>query len=134
MKTQISYRRMLKMAKFAEQEIYEIGYCEWQSLFRLIDKLETDLITYKQTPYYSAGMYGWNCDYLRLYLADRTVIIATGYNRGFTGFKQVDFKPVEIVENKAKNLLEQIGNNELGITERLRLAYEIENLVNQVLS
>ena len=125
---------MLELAQYRNQRIYEIGYCEWQSLFRLIDKLETGLIYYYQMPYYSAGKYGWNCDYYQLYFRNRTVIIATGYNRGFTGFKQVDFKPVELVENKAKNLLEQIGKKELGLTKRLRIADEIEELVNQVLS
>ena len=134
MKTQISYRRMLKMAKFAEQEIYEIGYCEWQSLFRLIDKLKTGLIYYYQMPYYSAGKYGWNCDYYQLHFRDRVVIIATGYNRGFTGFEEVHYKLVEIVEKKAKNILELISKKELGLTKRLRIADEIEELVNQVLS
>lgn len=129
---------MLEMAQFSEQPIFEIGYCEWWHLFALIDKVKISLIDfkidYRQLPYYSAGVYGWNCDYYRLYLSKRTVIIATGYCRGSTKFKQVNYKFVEMVEEKAKNLLEQIGNKELEITERIKIANEIEDLVNQVLS
>lgn len=133
MKTKISYKKMLDLAQYKNQQIYKIGYCEWQNLFRLIDKLETGLIYYYQMPYYSAGQYGWNCDYYQLHFRDRAVIIATGYNRGFTGFEEVHYKLVEIVERKAKKILERISKKELGLTKRLRIADEIEELVNQVL-
>ena len=47
------------------RNIITIGYCEAQFLLR-----------YKEADYYSAGVYGWSCDYYKI---NNNTIISTGY-------------------------------------------------------
>ena len=139
MKTQISYRRMLELAQYRNQRIYRIGYCSWQNLFSLINKLNAGVIKYYQMPYYSAGIYGWNCDYYKICLKNRTVIIATGY-RTSSKFKQVEWKQVDFLEQYSKARLEELApfdklekSNDEELRKHLKIAKELEQLVNLVL-
>ena len=139
MKTQISYKKMLELAQYRNQRIYRIGYCGWQSLFRLIDKLNAGVIKYYQMPYYSAGIYGWNCDYYKICLKNRTIIIATGY-RTSSKFKQVEWKQVDFIEQYSKARLEELAqfdrlekSNDEELRKHLKIAKELEQLINLVL-
>ena len=130
---------MLELAQYRNQRIYKIGYCGWQSLFRLIDKLNAGTIKYYQMPYYSAGIYGWNCDYYKICLNSRTVIIATGY-RTSSRFSRVEWKQIDFVEQYAKARLEELAQfDKLGksngeeLKNHLRLSKELELLLNLVL-
>ena len=67
----------------------------------------------------------------QLYLKNRTVIIADGMT--FNKFEPLHYKLQEVVKRKAEKLLEQIGNKQLELTERLAISNEIESLVNLVL-
>lgn len=139
MKTQISYKKMLELAQHRNQRIYRIGYCNWFNLFSLINKLNAGVIKYYQMPYYSAGIYGWNCDYYKIYLKNRTVIIATGY-RTSSKFKKVEWKQVDFIEQYAKTRLEELApfdklekSNDEELRKHLKIAKELEQLVNLVL-
>ena len=80
----------LKTTKKAIREnsnnIIRLGYCEIQSLLNC------------QNPFaYSAGVYGWRCDYYEI----DGVIISTGYSP--IG-KHVDYKTVKKYEKQAEKI------------------------------
>lgn len=54
-----------KAIKNAYFNIITVGYCDLQYL-----------LAYFQPAYYTAGVYGWNCD---VYIIDSNTVIATGY-------------------------------------------------------
>lgn len=54
-----------KVAKAASQTLLSVGYCRIQTL-----------IMHLQPYAYSAGVYGWSCDY---YALNDKVVISTGY-------------------------------------------------------
>lgn len=54
-----------KAIKNAYFNIITVPYCDLQYL-----------LTYFEPAYYTAGVYGWNCD---LYIIDSNTVIATGY-------------------------------------------------------
>ena len=127
----ISMKKMLELAKFKKQQIYRLDYYDWDSLFKLLDKLKAGIIDYQKMPFYSENRHGYYCDYYQLYLKNRTVIIADGMT--FNKFEPLHYKLQEVVKRKAEKLLEQIGNKQLELTERLAISNEIESLVNLVL-
>ena len=133
---------MKKMAELVKattnQQIYQIGYCGWDYVFHLIDKLDVGGMRYQKLPYYSAGVFGWNCDYYKLYFKNRKVIIATGY-RGSAKFEKIPFKLVDKVEKRALEMLEELAkfdklekSNDRELRTHLRLYRELESLVNLV--
>lgn len=65
----------------------KLGYCEAQILLSGYEPIA-----------YSAGIYGWNCDY---YLVDNLLIV-TGY-RGLFG-RDIPYKIVDKYEKKASNI------------------------------
>ena len=66
--------------------LYSIGYCELDYLLK-----------YKDPFAYSAGYYGWTCDYYNI----NGVIISTGYNP--IGIS-IDYNLAKEFNKKAKNL------------------------------
>lgn len=62
MKVKVTKKQMKENYK----NIIKIGYCEGQYMLRCADPV-----------YYSAGVYGWSCDY---YVINKNTIISTGYN------------------------------------------------------
>lgn len=54
-----------KAIKNSYYNIITVGYCDLQYL-----------LSYFQPAYYTAGVYGWNCD---VYIIDTNTVIATGY-------------------------------------------------------
>ena len=130
---------MLELAQYRNQRIYRIDYCGWWNLFRLLNKLTAGVIKYYQMPYYSAGIYGWNCDYYKIYLKNRTVIIATGY-RASGKFKQVEWKQVDFIEQYARARLEELAqfdklekSNDEELRKHLKTSRELEQLISLVL-
>ncbi len=67
-------------------KVLKIGYCELQTLLR-----------YKNAFAYSAGSYGWACDYYEI----DNVIISTGYQP--IGEK-VDYKLIKVYEKQAQKI------------------------------
>ena len=80
--------------------VYGVGYCELQTLLR-----------YEHSPFYSAGIYGWACDY---YQVD-DVIISTGY--GYVG-RKTDYKTVNKYEKLAQKIV--YGDNDLTYEQKQR--------------
>ena len=77
-----------KEMRYSGCKILGIGYCDAQYLLKGIDP-----------DFYSAGVYGWCCDYYKI--SDLGVIISTGYD--YIG-EAVDRKLVEKYNNKARKI------------------------------
>jgi hypothetical protein len=67
-------------------KIISIPYCDAQYL-----------LNYKSPFAYSAGIYGWACDYYQI----NNVCISTGYNPIGT---QIDYKALQTLENAAREV------------------------------
>lgn len=72
-------------------QIVGVPYCDLQYLLRN-----------EKADYYSAGVYGWSCDYYKF--EDLGVIISTGY--GYIG-ERADYKLVEKYNDKARKMWEE---------------------------
>lgn len=70
-------------------KILGVGYCDMQYLLR-----------YQQPISYSAGVYGWACDYY--YIKD--VVISTGYDYINTKNMKDDYKLIRGYDNRARVL------------------------------
>ena len=70
------------------------GYCEIQYL-----------LNYCSPFAYSAGVYGWSCDYYTPSTKYSGVCIATGYNTDRLGGKRVSYELVKEYEQKARELV-----------------------------
>lgn len=69
-------------------QIVGVPYCDLQYLLRN-----------EKADYYSAGVYGWSCDYYKF--EELGVIISTGYS--YIG-ERADYKLVEKYNNKARKM------------------------------
>lgn len=69
-----------------------VGYCQLQHL-----------LTYASSPYYTAGVYGWNFDVYPFEYKGNNVAICTGY-RGMAGVR-VDYDVEREFEKKAESIL-----------------------------
>lgn len=67
-----------------------IGYCEAQNLLKCSEPIA-----------YSAGVYGWNCDY---YIIDN-VVICTGYRGIINKNNHSNYNIVRDYDNKAEKIL-----------------------------
>ena len=74
--------------------ILTAGYCEIQYL-----------LNYCNAFAYSAGSYGWNCDFYQPSFKFSGVCIATGYNTERMGGKRVSYELVKEYEQKASELV-----------------------------
>ena len=74
--------------------ILTAGYCELQYL-----------LNYCNAFAYSAGVYGWNCDFYQPSFRFGGVCIATGYNVDRLGGKRVSYELVKEYEQKALELV-----------------------------
>ena len=75
-----------KSVKSAFNKIYSIGYCSAESL-----------LDFNNPFAYSAGSYGWSCDYYNI----EGVCISTGYNP--IG-KSIDYDLIKKYEDKAQKI------------------------------
>ena len=85
MKMRISEKELKKSFK----NIYSVGYCE----LKMLEFMEAD--------YYTAGVYGWNCD---VYKIDNNTLLVTGYR---TFGKQVPKEVVNIYNKMFEELKEK---------------------------
>ena len=69
------------------------GYCEIEYLLNFCNPFA-----------YSAGVYGWNCDFYQPSSKFSGVCIATGYNTERLGGKRVSYELVKEYEQKAQAL------------------------------
>ena len=74
--------------------VLTVGYCELEYL-----------LNHSNAFAYSAGLYGWACDYYTPSDKFRGVCIATGYNVDRLGGKRVSYELVKEYEQKARELL-----------------------------
>lgn len=106
----------MKKIKVSKKEIKEgwrnivtISYCDAQTL-----------LYYKTPVFYSAGCYGWNCDY---YTIDNSTIISTGYSP-VEGIRNHEI--VKKYETKAEKVL--YGNNKYKNKQKI-----LDNLINKMI-
>ena len=94
--------------------IISIGYCEAQFMLR---HLAPD--------YYSAGIYGWSCDYYKI---NNNTIISTGYNP-VKGIEDHDI--IKKYENKA----EKISHNKKYSWDTIqkKLSKNLDNFIKEML-
>jgi hypothetical protein len=90
--------------------IVSIGYCDAQYLLK-----------YKEPFAYSAGIYGWSCDYYQI----GNKCISTGYQP--IGIN-VNYTKLESLENKAQKI---VFNNELKYDDKVS---QIDALLDELLS
>ena len=74
--------------------ILTTGYCEIQYL-----------LNYCNAFAYSAGVYGWNCDFYQPSFKFSGVCIATGYNTERLSGKRVSYELVKEYEQKASEVM-----------------------------
>ena len=74
--------------------VLAVGYCELQYLLNCCSPFA-----------YSAGVYGWVCDYYTPSDKFRGVCLATGYNTDRLGGKRVSYELVKEYEQKAHELV-----------------------------
>ena len=70
------------------------GYCELEYL-----------LNYSSPFAYSAGIYGWSCDYYTPSTKYRGICLATGYNTDRLGGKRVSYELVKEYEQKAREIV-----------------------------
>ena len=75
-----------------------IGYCDAQHL-----------LAYKSPVAYSAGVYGWSCDYYDI----NGIIISTGYNPISSKNMKKDYKLINEYEEKARLVNTEEETNKL---------------------
>ena len=85
MRVQVTKRDVMNQNSF----VIRVGYCDLQYLLR-----------FKDSQFYTAGMYGWNAD---VYQVSSNVVIVTGY-RPFGNVK-VEFGILRGFEDRAKAIL-----------------------------
>ena len=98
--------------------IIKIGYCDAQYL-----------LYYNMADYYSAGVYGWSCDYYKF--DEHSVIISTGYlpigvQCNYELLKKYNAKAQKIIYNYKLSYKEQKNK-----VQKLLKAYLTEDLKNE---
>ena len=96
------------------------GYCEIQYL-----------LNYCNAFAYSAGVYGWSCDYYTPSTKYSSVCIATGYNTDRLGGKRVSYELVKEYEKKATDIV--LGDN-THINKRDALNILIDEFIEKALA
>ena len=76
------------------------GYCEIEYLLNFCNPFA-----------YSAGVYGWNCDFYQPSSKFSGVCIATGYNTERLGGKRINYELVKEYEQKARELVLDYSQN-----------------------
>ena len=99
--------------------ILTAGYCELQYLLNHCSPFA-----------YSAGSYGWNCDFYQPSSKFSGVCIATGYNVDRLGGKRVSYELVKEYEQKARELV----NDYAQINKREALNALIDEFIEKALT
>ena len=99
--------------------ILTAGYCELEYL-----------LNYSNAFAYSAGVYGWNCNFYQPSSKFSGVCIATGYNTDRMGGKRVSYKLVKEYEQKAR----EVVNDYSQINKREVLDTLIDEFIEKALT
>ena len=99
--------------------ILTVGYCEMQYL-----------LNYCSPFAYSAGVYGWSCDYYQPSTKYGGVCIATGYNTERMGGKRVSYELTKEYEQKAR----EVVNDYSQINKREALNTLIDEFIEKALN
>ena len=99
--------------------VLTVGYCELQYL-----------LNYCNAFAYSAGLYGWVCDYYKPSTKYSGVCIATGYNTDRLGGKRVSYELVKEYEQKARELVLDYSQND----KREALSILIDEFIEKALA
>ena len=99
--------------------VLTVGYCEIEYL-----------LNHCQPFAYSAGSYGWNCDFYQPSFKFSGVCIATGYNTDRMGGKRVSYKLVKEYEQKAR----EVVNDYSQINKREVLDTLIDEFIEKALT
>ena len=100
--------------------VLTVGYCELQYL-----------LIYSNAFAYSAGVYGWACDYYTPSDKFRGVCLATGYNVDRLNGKRVSYELVKEYEQKARDLVCDYSTQ---INKREALNTLIDEFIEKALS
>lgn len=99
--------------------VLSIGYCDLQYLLN------------RCSPFaYSAGVYGWSCDFYQPSTKYSGVCIATGYNTERMGGKRVSYELVKEYEQKAR----EVVNDYTQINKREALNTLIDEFIEKALT
>ena len=99
--------------------VLTVGYCEIEYL-----------LSYCSPFAYSAGVYGWNCDFYAPSTKYNGVCLATGYNTDRLGGKRVNYELVKEYEQKAHELLNDYHSQ---INKREALNILIDEFIKKAL-
>jgi len=99
---------------FRHEEVYGVGYCKLQYLLRSEEPIA-----------YSAGIYGWSCDYYKI----GDIYISTGYSP--IG-KKADYKIVEHFNKLAEKTYDSSISWEEGKRRRSMLLKRFAKKIAQV--
>ena len=99
--------------------VLTVGYCELEYL-----------LNYCSPFAYSAGSYGWNCNFYQPSTKYGGVCIATGYNTERMGGKRVSYELVKEYEQKAC----EVVNNHSQINKREALNALIDEFIEKALT
>ena len=99
--------------------ILTVGYCEIQYLLNRCNAFA-----------YSAGVYGWSCDFYQPSFKFSGVCIATGYNTERMGGKRVSYELTKEYEQKARELV----NDYSQINKREALNALIDEFIEKALT
>ena len=100
--------------------VLTVGYCELQYL-----------LNYSNAFAYSAGVYGWACNYYTPSSKYNGVCLATGYNVDRLGGKRVSYELVKEYEQKA---IELVCNYNSQINKRESLNILIDEFIEKALN
>ena len=100
--------------------VLTVGYCEIEYLLNYCNPFA-----------YSAGVYGWACDYYTPSKKYNGVCIATGYNTDRLGGKRVSYELVKEYEKKATDIV--LGDN-THINKRDALNILIDDFIEKALA
>ena len=100
--------------------ILTAGYCELQYLLNCCSPFA-----------YSAGVYGWSCDYFVPSSKYNGVCLATGYNTDRLGGKRVSYELVKEYEQKAREI---VCNYETQMNKREALNNLIDEFIEKALN
>ena len=100
--------------------VLTVGYCELQYL-----------LNYSNAFAYSAGVYGWSCDFYTPSTKYNGVCLATGYNTDRLGGKRVSYELVKEYEQKARELVTDYNTQ---INKREALNTLIDEFIEKALA
>lgn len=114
-RVQVTKRSIMEQNRF----VVRVGYCDLQHLLR-----------FKDSQFYTAGMYGWNAD---VYQVDGSAVIVTGY-RPFGNVqpdcaivREYDAKAARILHDSTLSYFEKESNLNFLINEFLEVVLNLKD-------